>query len=68
MEKPIRILAVDDEESFTFFVKLNLESNTIHDFKVITAARGEEGLNLAKPDRKEGRVKRIETTLNLSQG
>jgi len=48
VEKPIRILAVDDEESFTFFVKLNLESNTTHDFKIITATRGEEGLNLAK--------------------
>ena len=48
MEKPIRILAVDDEESFTFFVKLNLESNAIHDFKVMTANRGEEGLKLAK--------------------
>ncbi len=48
MEKPIRILAVDDEESFTFFVKLNLESNTMHDFKIMTATRGKEGLKLAK--------------------
>ncbi len=33
MEKPVRILAVDDEESFTFFVKLNLEANTTHKLK-----------------------------------
>ncbi|MHB8136926.1 MAG: response regulator [Smithellaceae bacterium] len=51
MEKHVRILAVDDEESFTFFVKLNLEINTKHAFKVITANSGEEGLNLAKVHR-----------------
>ncbi|MDD4356566.1 MAG: response regulator [Smithellaceae bacterium] len=48
MEKPIRILAVDDEESFTFFTKLNLETNPTHDFKIITASSGKEGLRLAK--------------------
>jgi len=48
MDKPIHILAVDDEESFTFFVKLNLQSNIDHRFKVTTANSGEEGLRLAK--------------------
>jgi CheY-like chemotaxis protein len=48
MEKPVRILAVDDEESFTFFVKLNLEANTTHNFKIMTANSGKEGLKLAK--------------------
>jgi CheY-like chemotaxis protein len=48
MEKPVRILAVDDEESFTFFVKLNLEANTKHDFKIMTAGSGKEGLSLSK--------------------
>jgi DNA-binding response OmpR family regulator len=45
VEKPLHILAVDDEESFTFFVKLNLETSK---FKVTTANSGEEGLKLAK--------------------
>lgn len=48
MGKPIHILAVDDEESFTFFVKLNLQTQTNDRFKVTTAASGEEGLALAK--------------------
>jgi len=48
MEKPIHILAVDDEESFTFFVKLNLQTQTNDRFTVTTAASGEEGLALAK--------------------
>ncbi len=48
METPIHILAVDDEESFTFFVKLNLQTKTNDRFKVTTANTGEEGLELAK--------------------
>ncbi len=48
MEKPIHILAVDDEESLTFFVKLNLQNEKRYDFKVTTANCGEEGLKLAK--------------------
>lgn len=47
MEKPVHILAVDDEESFTFFVKLNLEAKANNRFKVTTAAGGREGLNMA---------------------
>jgi len=48
VEKPVHILAVDDEESFTFFVKLNLETKTNNTFKVTTANSGEECLKLAK--------------------
>lgn len=48
MEKPIHILAVDDEESFTFFVKLNLQTKVKYNFKVTTAGSGEEGLKLAR--------------------
>ena len=47
MAKPIHILAVDDEESFTFFVKLNLENEPKARFRVTTAATGEEGLAVA---------------------
>ncbi len=48
MEKPIHILAVDDEDSFTFFVKLNLQTYKERQFKVTTANSGTEGLKLAK--------------------
>ncbi|PKN77083.1 MAG: hypothetical protein CVU52_01995 [Deltaproteobacteria bacterium HGW-Deltaproteobacteria-10] len=48
MGEPIHILAVDDEESLTFFVKLNLQSEKRYNFKVSTANSGEEGLRLAK--------------------
>jgi len=51
--KPINILAVDDEESFTFFVKLNLQNDSRYEFNVTTANGGEAGLKLArkiKPD------------------
>lgn len=48
MEKPIHILAVDDEDSFTFFVKLNLQTYKKRPFKVTTANSGTEGLKLAK--------------------
>ncbi|OPY88721.1 MAG: putative transcriptional regulatory protein TcrX [Smithella sp. PtaU1.Bin162] len=53
MGKPINILAVDDEESFTFFVKLNLQNDSRYEFNVTTANGGEAGLKLArkiKPD------------------
>ena len=53
MEKPVRILAIDDEESFPFFVSHNLETNTTHNFKIMTANSGKEGLKPAriyKPD------------------
>ncbi|MEE9913319.1 MAG: response regulator [Deltaproteobacteria bacterium] len=48
MEKPIHILAVDDEDSFTFFVKLNLQTYKERLFKVTTANSGSEGLKLAR--------------------
>lgn len=48
MGKTINILTVDDEESFTFFIKLNLQNDTRYDFKVTTANNGEEGLKLAR--------------------
>lgn len=48
MEKTINILAVDDEESFTFFIKLNLQADIRYDFKVTTANSGKEGLKLAR--------------------
>lgn len=48
MEKPIHILAVDDEESLTFFIKLNLQNEKRYDFQVTTANSGEEGLRLAR--------------------
>jgi len=51
MGKPVHILVVDDEESFTFFVKLNLQTNGRHEFKVTTANCGEEGLKLARTQR-----------------
>jgi len=46
-----KILLIDDEEDFCFFVRQNLECTG--EFEVITANRGEEGINLArakKPD------------------
>lgn len=46
MPDPVKILIIDDEEPFTFFVKLNLETDPR--FKVTVANRGEEGLKLAK--------------------
>lgn len=48
MGKPVHILTVDDEESFTFFIKLNLQNDPRYDFKVTTANSGKEGLKLAK--------------------
>ncbi|MFA5182081.1 MAG: response regulator [Syntrophales bacterium] len=46
MAEPVQILMIDDEEPFSFFVKLNLETDPR--FKVTTALRGDEGLKLAK--------------------
>ncbi|MCX5827873.1 MAG: response regulator [Deltaproteobacteria bacterium] len=46
MAEPVQILMIDDEEPFSFFVKLNLETDSR--FKVTTAPRGDEGLKLAK--------------------
>jgi len=46
-----KILLIDDEKNFCFFAKKNLEATG--EFEVITANRGEEGINLArekKPD------------------
>jgi CheY-like chemotaxis protein len=48
VEKPIHILAVDDEESLTFFIKLNLQNEKRYNFKVTTANGGEDGLRLAR--------------------
>ena len=49
MEK--KILIIDDEEDFCYFVKKNLEA--ISDYEIITATRGRKGIQLArkkKPD------------------
>ncbi len=46
-----KILIIDDEEGFRFFVKTNLELRG--DYEVIAASGGEEGIRLAeehKPD------------------
>lgn len=46
-----RILLIDDEKDFCFFVKANLENTG--DFEVTTTTRGKEGIKLAqkeKPD------------------
>ncbi|MCF8108790.1 MAG: response regulator [Desulfohalobiaceae bacterium] len=46
MDKLIRILLIDDEEDFCFFVKGNLEAGG--QFKVLTVNNGSEGLESAK--------------------
>jgi len=49
MEK--KILIIDDEEDFCYFVKKNLEA--ISNFEVITATKGKKGIQIArkkKPD------------------
>jgi DNA-binding response OmpR family regulator len=46
MSDPLHILMIDDEESFSFFVKLNLETDPR--FRVTTVTRGDEGLKVAK--------------------
>ena len=48
MEKAGNILAIDDEESFTSFIKLNLQTETRYDVKVTTANSRVEGLKLAR--------------------
>lgn len=48
MEKLVCILAIDDEESFPFFVKHHLETITTHNFKIITANSSKEGMKPAK--------------------
>lgn len=49
MDKLIRILMIDDEEDFCFFVKGNLEAGG--QFKVLTVQNGSEGLESAKGTR-----------------
>jgi CheY-like chemotaxis protein len=44
-----KILLIDDEKDFCFFVKNNLELTG--EFQVITAIRAEEGINLARKER-----------------
>lgn len=44
-----KILLIDDEEDFCFFVNKNLERTG--EFEVLTATDGEEGINLAKQER-----------------
>jgi len=49
MEK--KILIIDDEEDFCYFVKKNLEA--ISNFEIITATKGKKGIQIArkkKPD------------------
>jgi len=45
-DKKKTILIIDDEEDFTFFVKLNLENTG--DFVVHTSTDGKEGIEMAK--------------------
>lgn len=42
----IKVLLIDDEQDFCFFVKKNLELNG--EFEVVCAYNGEEGFALAK--------------------
>lgn len=49
MEK--KILIIDDEEDFCYFIKKNLEA--ISNYKIITATKGKKGIQIArkiKPD------------------
>jgi len=41
-----KILFIDDEDDFCFFVKLNLEK--MGNYKVFTATKGKDGIRLAK--------------------
>ncbi|MDD5730365.1 MAG: response regulator [Candidatus Omnitrophica bacterium] len=45
MEKK-KLLVIDDEEDFSYFVKLNLEKTK--EFEVLTTSDGEEGIKLAQ--------------------
>ena len=44
-----KILLIDDEEDFCFFVKSNLENKK--EFRVITATEGKEGIELARSEK-----------------
>lgn len=46
-----KILIIDDEEDFSYFVKLNLEKTK--EFEVLTASNAEEGIRIAKSARPE---------------
>ncbi len=48
MKEIIKILVIDDEESCSRVIKLNLESEILHNFKVTAACNGKEGLKFAK--------------------
>jgi CheY-like chemotaxis protein len=51
MAEKAKILIIDDEEDFAYFIKLNLEST--ERFEVFTSKTGEDGIKLAaekKPD------------------
>ena len=51
MAEKAKILIIDDEEDFAYFIKLNLESTDR--FEVLTSTSGQDGINLAmekKPD------------------
>ncbi len=46
MSDRYRVLVIDDEEDFCFFIKSNLEE--AGEFEVITAINGEQGIAVAK--------------------
>ncbi len=44
-----KILIVDDEEDFCYFVKRNLEA--ISNYKIITATKGRKGIQIARKEK-----------------
>ncbi len=46
MNNPIKIVIIDNEEDFCYFVKMNLEETG--EFKVETATSGREGISLVQ--------------------
>ncbi|MEE9389955.1 MAG: response regulator [Candidatus Aminicenantaceae bacterium] len=44
-----KILIVDDEEDFCYFVKKNLEA--ISNYKIITATKGRKGIQIARKEK-----------------
>ncbi|MBW1768151.1 MAG: two-component system response regulator, partial [Deltaproteobacteria bacterium] len=46
MNEKTKILVIDDEEDFSHFIKLNLEST--NKFEVFTSTTGKEGIKHAK--------------------
>ncbi len=44
-----KILVIDDEEDFCYFVKQNLEA--ISNYKVITASKGKKGIQIARKEK-----------------